>query len=447
MIPVGRSAAQSAGTPRRGWLGWLAQKAAYATRLTRPVPRWNGPGPQVQTKSALVLSACGGPRGLRADGRGRLLQTAQVKVARDAGDARALAKSVEYLAETPSSSPVVPSDLLDLKTPASRSPDAVEAATHFLRRRRYGSRLSAGFGTHRSHLASEFKPAILRAVYCVPMTHPELDRTLRLHHAAEITDSAELTTFAATADDETNDVLASYISEKGRVLAWRTATGARVLYEESIFVDEDFEWSPSGAPRVYRFETADPSEVTADVRRLFLSQSLRNGGARAVAGWRGRVVALIPEEVGAKESNVFRTLPGGAIDTTHTYNVLDAYSKYSGWVHELAEEFGGTDEKLVAGIETPDISPFPDVAAHVAQAWLLREAADAELQQARHSLKFGLAGFSLLSSRDGADPGVSISELARSLHTDRPNLARAVKAAEGDRRVREAMGRLDRPAH
>jgi len=279
------------------------------------------------------------------------------------------------------------------------------------------------------------------------MTHPELERTLTLHHAAEVTDSAEAAALAATADDETSDDLDGCISERGRVFAWRTATGTLLLCEEAISVGADHDWSPSGTPRVYRFDTADPSEISADVRRLFLSQSLCNGGARAVAGWRGRVVALIPEEVGAKESNIFRTLPGRAIDTTHTYNVLDAYSKYSGWVHELADEFGGTDEKLAGRIETPDIRPFPAVAAQIAQAWLLREAADAQLQQARHSLKFGLAGFSLLSSRDDADPGASVSELARSLHTDRPNLARAVKAAEGDRSVREAMGGLDRPAH
>jgi hypothetical protein len=276
------------------------------------------------------------------------------------------------------------------------------------------------------------------------MTHPALERALTLRHAIEVTDPADASALAATENEKDTEILAGYISQKGRVLAWRTAASARVLYEGAISVGDDFEWIPTGTPRIYRFETDDPSEVSADACRLFLCQSLRNGGARALAGWRDRVVALIPEEVGAKESKIIRTLPGGAIDATHTYTVLDAYSKYSEWVHELAAEFGGTDEKLAAGIETPDISPFPYIAAHIAQAWLLREAADAELQQARHSLKFGLAGFSRLGGLPDADPGASVAELARSLHTDRPNLARAIKAAEGDRSVREAMERIDR---
>jgi hypothetical protein len=276
------------------------------------------------------------------------------------------------------------------------------------------------------------------------MTHPDLIQKLALRHAREVTDSADVAALAATEDDEASEVIAGYISEKGRVLAWQAADGRRVLYEGAISVSDEFEWVPAGTPRVFRFETDDRKAITADTRRLFLLQSLSNGGTRAVAGWRGRVVALIPEEVGAKESKIFRTLPDGAIDVTHTYNVLDAYSTYSEWVHDLAAEFGGTDEKLEAGIETPDIAPFPYIAASIAQAWLLREAADAELQQARHSLKFGLAAFSRLGSLPGADPGASVAELARSLHTDRPNLARAIKAAEGDRAVREAMERIDR---
>lgn len=278
------------------------------------------------------------------------------------------------------------------------------------------------------------------------MTHAELESSLALRHAAEVQDAKTLAALAATEDDGATKVLAGYISEKGRVLAWRTTTGSRVLYEGPISVGCDFEWTPSGSPRIYVFNTEDATAITEDTLRLFLSQSISNGGARALAGWRDRVVALIPEEVGAKESKIVRTLAGGGIDSTHTYNVLDAYSKYSEWVHELAAEFGGTDEKLLAGIETPDTAPFPFIAADIARAWLLREAAEAELQQARLSLRLGLAGFSRLSGLPGADPGASVAELARSLHTDRPNLARAIKAAEGDRNVRDAMERIDRLA-
>ena len=269
---------------------------------------------------------------------------------------------------------------------------------------------------------------------------------LALRHATEVKDGEEASRLAATADDLT-EVLAGYISERGRVLSWQSATGERVLYEGAISVGDDFDWVSTGTPRIYRFETDDRKAIAADTRRLFLSQSLSNGGARAVAGWRDRVVALIPEEVGPKESKIIRTLADGTVEATHTYNVLDAYAKYSEWVHELAAEFGGTDEKLASRIETPNIAPFSSIAANIAQAWLLREAAEAELQQARTSLKVGLAGFSWLGRMADADPGASVAELARSLHTDRPNLARAIKAAEGDRSVREAMKRVERFTH
>jgi hypothetical protein len=67
-------------------------------------------------------------------------------------------------------------------------------------------------------------------------------------------------------------------------------------------------------------------------------------------------VALIPEEVGAKESKIIRTTANGGIQATHTYNVLDAYGTYAGRVHELAMEFGSTDEALAKapGPWTPD---------------------------------------------------------------------------------------------
>lgn len=275
------------------------------------------------------------------------------------------------------------------------------------------------------------------------MTHPDLERVLSLRHAIEVTDSAQVSLFAAAEDEGTVEFLAGYISERGRVLAWQTASGESVLYEGLIHVSDD-SWIATGTPRIYRFATDDREAITSDARRLFLSQSLGNGAVRAVAGWRDRVVALIPEEVGAKESKIFRTLPDGTIAVAHTYNVLDAYSKYSEWIHELAAEFGGTEEKLEAGTQTPDIAPFPHIAAGIAQAWLLREAADAELQQARHSLKLGLAAFSHLISLPGTGRSASVAELARSLHTDRPNLTRAIKAAEGDGAVRRAREQIDR---
>jgi hypothetical protein len=277
------------------------------------------------------------------------------------------------------------------------------------------------------------------------MTHPDLEAMLSLRHATEVTDLKTVTELAGTADDDTADLIAGYISEQGRVLAWQTPEGDHVLREDTITVDDDYDWEPVGTPRIFHFDTEEEAEIRDDACRLFLSQSLSNGAARMSAGWRGRVVALVPEEVGAKESKIIRTLPDGGIEWTHTYNVLDAYSKYSEWVNALASEFGSTDDKLEAAIRTPDTTPFGFPVNSIVQSWLMREAADAALQQARHSLKFGLAAFSRLAST-GTESGGSVAELARSLHTDRPNLTRAIKSAEADPELRELFAKFDRDA-
>lgn len=266
-----------------------------------------------------------------------------------------------------------------------------------------------------------------------------------LRNATEVTDPETVSELAATTDDDTSNPIAGFISEQGRVIAWRTPADDHLLREEAIRVDDDFDWEPVGTPRIFRFDTNDEAEIRDDACRLFLSQSLSNGGARMSAGWRGRVVALVPEEVGAKESKIIRTLPDGGIECTHTYNVLDAYAKYSEWVNALASEFGTSDEKLEAEIRTPDTTPFGFPVDSIVQSWLMREAADAALQQARHSLKFGLAAFSRLPSI-GTESGGSVSELARSLHTDRPNLVRAIKSAEADPELKELFAGIDRGA-
>ncbi len=268
--------------------------------------------------------------------------------------------------------------------------------------------------------------------------------SLTLRHAAEVADPGTVERLASGVDDEASAYLTGYISEQGRVVAWRTTEGEAVLYESVIQVDDDYEWKSVGKPRIYLFDTDDDAEIRIDTLRLFLSQSLGNGGARRSAGWRDRIIALVPEEVGAKESKIIRTLPDGGIEATHTYNVLDAYSKYSEWVNALADEFGGTDEKLEARISTPDTTPFGPHVDQIVQAWLMRETADSALDQERHSLKFGLAAFSRLLNMSGDETGGSVSELARSLNTDRANLTRAIKAAEGDRGVREMFEGIDR---
>lgn len=276
------------------------------------------------------------------------------------------------------------------------------------------------------------------------MTQTFLDVSLALRHAVEVEGSDEVRALAAGEAAEGTEHLMRLISERGRVLAWKSPAGEYLLYDGVIQMSDDYEWAPTGTPRVYRFDTIDTAAIRADALRLFLSQSLRNGGVRRSAGWRDRIVALIPEEVGPKESKIIRTLPDGGIEAAHTYTVLDAYAKYAEWVNALADEFGETDEKLEACIEAPNLTPFPPIAASIAQAWLMREAAEAALEQARASLKFSLAGFARVLKLTETEPGVSVAELARSLQTDRPNLARTIKAAEKDARIAEIFDVLDR---
>jgi hypothetical protein len=234
---------------------------------------------------------------------------------------------------------------------------------------------------------------------------------------------------------------AGYISEKGRVVAWPQPTGEYVLYEGEVAVAHDLSWEPAGTPRIYRANTNDEKEVVDDARRLFLAQSIRNGGAYRFTGWRDRIVAFIPEEVGPKESKIMRTLRDGRIDVEHTYNVLDACAKYAEWVNDLAKEFGGTDE--VIGIDRADTREAGPMVRSIVQAWLLRDAAEIQLSQARHSLRFALAGQERIFKESNEDGRLTVSELARSLHTDRPNLTRAIKAAQNDPGIKKAFDRVD----
>lgn len=273
------------------------------------------------------------------------------------------------------------------------------------------------------------------------MTQKDYLDILSPRHATLVTDLQEAAALAAFADEEGVDFVDGYISEKGRVVAWAQPTGEYVLYEGEVAVADDLSWSPAGTPRIYRANTNDEEEVVDDVRRLFLAQSIRNGGAYRFTGWRDRIVAFIPEEVGPKESKIMRTLRDGRIDVEHTYKVLDACAKYAEWVNDLAKEFGATDEAI--GINRKDTAALGPMARDIVQAWLLRDAAEIQLSQARHSLRFALAGQERGFKRNNDDGRLTVSELARSLHTDRPNLTRAIKAAQNDPSVKEAFDSID----
>lgn len=272
------------------------------------------------------------------------------------------------------------------------------------------------------------------------MTHLDsryIDPILTPNHADLIDDDAEYARLIGEVNQEDEpEPITGLISQTGRVLAWKLPSGERVIYEGEIKIHHDGRlvegWEPTGTPRIYRATTDDHNAIADDVGRLFLAHSLRTGAASWFAGWRERVVAMIPEEVGAKESKILRTTVSGGIDWTHTYNVLDAYATYARWVNELAIEFGSSDE-LLAMKEHRETAPDEGgLIRNIVQAWLLREAADVQLEQARHSLKFGLAGHARMLKEHDDHPAMSIAELARSLYTDRPNLSKVIRAAQND---------------
>ncbi|WP_432984137.1 hypothetical protein [Dactylosporangium sp. CA-233914] len=253
-----------------------------------------------------------------------------------------------------------------------------------------------------------------------------LTNLLTPRHAATVDDPAERNRLAGMVDTETSEYIAGFISQAGRVLGEAMESGETVLYESDITVDADGDWEP-GAPSRMWMVTAGTQrkDVFDDAARLFLAHCLRTGAASQFCGWRDRVVAIVPEEVGPKESKIIRTLADGGIEVVHTYTVLDAYGTYARWVTDLALEYGSGDEAIASDTPRP-----PGMARSVVSAWLMREAGEAQLQQARGSLKFGLAGYARVPSEE-----LPIAELARSLYTDRANLTKVIKAAEKDARI------------
>ncbi|MFC4018979.1 hypothetical protein ACFOW4_13650 [Micromonospora sp. GCM10011542] len=261
------------------------------------------------------------------------------------------------------------------------------------------------------------------------MTQPDLRYLMDLltpRHAATVDDPAERNRLAGLVDTGTAEYIAGFISQAGRVLGEAVKSGETVLYESDITLDTDGDWEPGTPSRMWMVTSGTRREdVFDDAARVFLAQSLRAGAASQFCGWRDRVVAIVPEEVGPKESKIIRTLAGGGIEVLHTYNVLDAYGTYARWVTDLALEYGSGDEAIASDTPRP-----PGIARSVVSAWLMREAGEAQLQQARHSLKFGLAGYARMPSEE-----LPIAELARSLYTDRANLTKVIKAAEKDARI------------
>jgi hypothetical protein len=247
---------------------------------------------------------------------------------------------------------------------------------------------------------------------------------------------------AAIDDPDWDGILNGYISRLGRIVAWESRAGEPFILDGEIRTTHDGTWEPAGEQQLYRLGTASFNEITVDARRLFLAQSLRLGAESRFAGWKSRIVALIPEEDGAHESKIMRTLADGSIEATHTYNPLDAYATYAQQVTELAMEFGANDELMDLKSTRPGNEEDDAEVSTIVQAWLMREAAQAELEQARHSLRFGLAGHARLLKRS-SETRESLARVAEALYTDRTSLSKIVRTAESDPRIAGALDALE----
>ncbi len=201
------------------------------------------------------------------------------------------------------------------------------------------------------------------------------------------------------------------------------------LIEECLGVDveEEFgglterEWNDR--TRIF-YRVDGKNEAVQDVRRMFLTRSIENGAVPYLSGFRHRIVAIISEISGSmKETKVMRTDDSGDIECIHGYNSMDALTQYATWVHALALEFGSGDEHSFGPIsrECTDAGIDPGIV----QAFLVREASDVLLANARHQLKMRLGGWKMRSGENA-----NMSELARSLHADRPNLLKLVRESE-----------------
>jgi hypothetical protein len=222
-------------------------------------------------------------------------------------------------------------------------------------------------------------------------------------------------------EDSVAEPLRNYVTGHVRVAAARLTTGETVVRVDDVDDAgfEDDEGVEFVNRHVYLCHGSDEQAVD-EARRLLLAETLDTQAMRRFAGWRDRVVALIRDLWG--EYKIVRTLADGAIEMDHGYSVLDGVTIYANWVRELAQE--------LRDVRVGDPADFA-IFNLVVHPWLVKEAAEAELEQARFSLRYGIGGITR-SGRIGtsADGAITISELARGLYTDRANLSRLVSSAE-----------------
>lgn len=184
-----------------------------------------------------------------------------------------------------------------------------------------------------------------------------------------------------------------------------------------VFADQHEEEPPLVRREVYGpYEELEAARD--DAWRRLTAYALDQGLARRVARWGESVVALLRDW---DNEYIVVEARRGFFRVERVYAVLEGYGCYVERVRAFAQ--------LIEGDSAAEPNP---VLRAVVSAWLQRDAADAWLEQARLSMGVALAGFAALQKLDASPPLPSVSELARGLGTDRPNLVRALKRAEAE---------------
>ncbi|WP_155387711.1 hypothetical protein [Catellatospora paridis] len=169
---------------------------------------------------------------------------------------------------------------------------------------------------------------------------------------------------------------------------------------------------------------ADEEQAIQDARRMLLAHAIGSDELRAGTGWDLDCVLLVY----GMHWYTIRTHRSGIIDVRVNEDTLLASETYGTTVFELAEEFRDSRSLNITDVAAP-------IVAKVVEAWLRREAATAMLDQARLSLRVRMEGLDRIQQHPDI-PEVNLSDLARKLHTDRPNLYRLLPSKAAPRRRR-----------
>ncbi len=158
---------------------------------------------------------------------------------------------------------------------------------------------------------------------------------------------------------------------------------------------------------------ASGEESAADAQRALLGFAIA-GEVRWMTGWKLDVVMLLR----GHDWYIVRTRQNGAVEVEACEDVLPAHGYYVEACNKLARELEYGSSVIRDSTDS--------WTRKIATAFVQREAGRALAAQARHSLKVTFEGIARIKKLRPGSPHsqVNISELARNLYTDRPNLSK-----------------------